>query len=404
MSDRFKYQAVSEKGEILEGVVTAADSDYVQEFLAEQNLLPIRIDLLKKKRSLSLFGLLKGAIYENLIMFTNSLATLHRAGIPLLKAMTLITVDSRDNRFNLAIDRMRVDVQSGKSLSEAMGEYDDLFSRVYIASVAAGEESGHLEDTLDELSAMLETEMELTRQVKSATRYPLIVILAIIAAFIVLMTYVVPKFVDFYGAFDAQLPLPTRIMIGTSDFISLYWAPLLVVVAAAVIGFRKYISTDSGQLWYDRQILRLPVIGEIVAKGNVARFALMFRILFNAGIPLVRVLDILKSAVKNTIISKEIEKLGAVFQRGRDITELSKDLVFFPDLALNMLAVGMESGSLDDMTEEIGKHYTKEVMYRSRQLTTVLEPILTIVLGVFVLVMALAIFLPMWSLIKAIQG
>jgi type II secretory pathway component PulF len=404
MSDRFKYQAVSEAGEVREGVVTAANRHYVQELLTDQNLKPIRIDQVKKRSALTLFGFLRGSLYESLIMFTTSLATLHRAGIPLLRAMSLIRINSPGDRFNQAIDRMRIDIQSGRSLSEAMGEYDDLFSGVYIASVAAGEESGKLEDSLDELSDMLETEMELTQQVKTAVRYPLIVVGVIIAAFVVLMTYVVPKFVAFYAAFGAQLPLPTRIMISVSNFMAQYWIILLALVIVSVIGFRKFVSTDHGRMWYDQKLLRLPAIGEIIAKGNVARFALMFRILFKAGIPLVRTLEVLESAIKNTIISGEIKQLGELFQKGRDIADISKKFVFLPDLALNMMAVGMESGSLDDMTREIGRHYTREVMYRSRQLTSVLEPILTIVLGVFVLVMALAIFLPMWSLIRVFQG
>ncbi len=404
MSERYKYQAVSEAGEVLEGTVTAEDSDYVQELLAEQNLRPIQIELQKRKQGLSLFGFLTGSHYENLIMFTNSLSTLHRAGVPLLRAMTLIKVESPQDRFNHALDRMRIDIQSGRSLSESMSEFDDLFSKVYVASVKAGEESGKLEEILDEISRMLETEMELTQQVKAATRYPMIVIGIIMTAFLVLMIYVVPKFVDFYGSFDAELPLPTRIMIGASDFMAAYWIPILIASIAGVIGFRRLLQTEGGRYWYDRRLLKLPAIGEIVAKGNVARFALMFRILFKAGIPLVKTIEILRTAIKNTVISREIGKLGDVFQKGRDVSDIAAELEFFPELSLNMMAVGMESGSLESMTEEIGKHYTREVMYRSRQLTSVLEPILTIVLGVFVLIMALAIFLPMWSLIKVFQG
>ncbi len=404
MPEQYKYQAVSESGEIRRGTISALGIPHVEEFLDQQDLHPIRISLIKQRRPLSFLGFVTGSFYENLIMFTNSLATLHRAGVPLLRALSVIKVGSADSRFNHVIDQLRISVQSGRSLSEGMSEYEDLFSPVYVASVAAGEESGRLEQTLDELSSVLEREMELTRQVKVATRYPLIVVLVIIAAITVLMTFVVPRFVNFYASFGAELPLPTKILIETSNAVAHSWYFVLPIIVLLGVAFRKLTSTESGRLWHDRQLLKLPAMGEIILKGNIARFALMFRIMFNAGIPIVRTLDLLSSVVKNSAISKEIRQLGEIFQKGGNINVTTGKFHFFPDLALNMMAIGMESGSVDRMMQEIGSHYSKEVFYRSRQLTSVLEPILTIVLGIFVLVIALAIFLPMWSLIRVFQG
>ncbi len=290
------------------------------------------------------------------------------------------------------------------ALSQAMAQLDDLFPRVYTTCIAAGEESGKLDEILDEMAIMLEQEMELTRQIKSGIRYPLIVITAIVAAFVVLITYVVPRFAGFYEGMGAQLPLPTRILLGTSDFLIHYWAIILATGVVLVLAFAKLVSTPSGKLWVDRQLLRVPVFGSLIIKGNVARFVMMFRILFKSGLPIVKSLDILHGAVKNSMIALEIRKLGELFREGKDDILAQRKFQFFPEMALQMISIGLESGSLEKMLYEVGQHYSKEVHYTSRQLTAILEPILTLVLGVFVLVMALAIFMPMWNLISVFRG
>jgi MSHA biogenesis protein MshG len=404
MPGQFEYQAVSKLGEISRGSLAAADMTQVEEYLIAQGLKPITIRPSGRARAGTSFGLRSRARYEELIMFTNALATMHRAGVPLLKALSIIKVGSADQRFTVATERIRGDVQAGKSLSAAMAEHEKVFSKVYLASVAAGEESGRLEDTLDELSAMLEKEMELNRQVKAAVRYPLVVMGIIIAAVVVLMVYVVPTFVDFYEGFGAELPLPTRIVIGISNLFTRYWLLAAAAVTIIVLSLRRVFASQKGRFWLDRQLLRTPIAGDILAKGNVARFALMFQILLKAGIPMVRSLNILGSAVTNLAISREISKMGTALLEGRELDGAPGEFEHFPELARNMMAIGMESGSLDRMVGEIGSHYSKEVLYRSRQLTSILEPILTIVLGVFVLILALAVFLPMWSLIRVFHG
>jgi type II secretory pathway component PulF len=209
---------------------------------------------------------------------------------------------------------------------------------------------------------------------------------------------------SFYSAFNAELPLPTRIIIASSDFVTGYWPALLAVAIAAVLGFKALVRRKEGRLWIDTLILRIPVLGEMIIKGNVARFSLMFRIMVSSGLTIVRSVDILAQTVKNSAIGLEIEKLGELFRRGQEPDISSGQFRFFPDQALHMLAVGLESGNLEAMLQEIGEHYTKQVIYTSRQLTSIIEPILTLVMGIFVLVLALAVFLPMWNLIKVFQG
>jgi len=404
MPTQYKYKAITVDGSRRSGTMTAINETTVEEFLREQELLPVKISPIEEKRPLTLFGFLRGADYEKLIMFTSALSTLHRAGIPLLRALTIIRIGDKNSRFNYAIDRIKTDLHSGKPISEAMSRFPDIFSRVYVACVAAGEESGRMGSALDQLGAVLEREAELTRQLKAGVRYPLMVVAAIVAAFFVIMYFVVPRFMDFYSAFDAELPLPTRIIIGISDFVVGYW-PLMVIASVAIaFGFHTLMRRKASRLWFDRQILRLPVLGDLAIKGNIARFSLMFRILISSGLTIVRSVDILAHTVKNSAIAQEIEFLGYSFRRGREIDIDSGNFRYFPEQALHMLDVGLESGNLEAMLHEVGEHYTKQVIHTSRQLTAIIEPILTVVMGIFVLVLALAVFLPMWNLIKVFQG
>lgn len=401
---QYKYKAVSSSGVQRSGVITAVSSEQVEEYLSEQNLIPISIRQTSDSRPLTFFGMLNGSSYEKLISFTNQLATLYRSGVPLLKALSIIRIGEANGRFNFVIDQIRVSVQSGKQLSEAMADYPDIFTRVYIAGVAAGEESGKLEQTLEELSGMLEREMEIGRQLKVATRYPIIVLTVVALAFAVMMTFVIPRFVDFYKSFNADLPAPTKLLIGLSNLITHYWPIVLVALVASIYGLRRLLAIPKGRLWFDRKLLALPIFGDLIVKSNMARFSLMFKILFKSGVPIVRSMDILTSTVKNTAIALDIRKLEELFRKGQDLSLNLREFHYLPDMALQLMSVGLESGSLERMLNEIGNHYGKEVLYRSRQLTSVLEPILTVVLGAFVLTMALAMFLPMWNLIKVFKG
>jgi MSHA biogenesis protein MshG len=404
MPIQFKYRAVTVEGIEHNGVLSADSADQVENYLSDQNLIPVTIRQVSEGRSLSFFGMLRGQSYENLISFTNQLATLYRAGVPLLKALSIIRIGEPKSRFNFVIDQIRASVQAGKQLSESMSDYPDIFTRVYIAGVAAGEESGKLEETLDELSGMLEREMEIGRQLKVATRYPIIVLSVIAAAFTVMMTMVIPRFVDFYKTFNADLPLPTKMLIACSNAITHYWPLVILGVVAIVFIIRRVLSIPAGRDWHDRQLLALPIFGDLIVKSNMARFALMFRILFRSGIPIVRSIDILTSTIKNTAVAKDIRKLEELFRRGQDVSLNLKEFHYIPDMALQLMAIGLESGSLDKMLAEVGNHYSKDVLYRSRQLTAALEPVLTVVLGAFVLIMALAMFLPMWNLIRVFKG
>ncbi len=404
MPEQYKYRGLASDGQTHEGVITATSEEAVIEFLRDQQLTPIRVNAASRRSGLSMWGFFRSRQYEELIAFTNTLRTLYRAGVPLLRALSVIRVGSGTNPFNQAINRIRLSVQSGHTLSGAIAEHRSIFPPIYSVSIAAGEESGKLDDVLDQLGTVLREELELTRQIKAGIRYPVMVICAIVAAFIVLLAFVVPRFVAFYSAFDAELPIFTRLLIGTSELFSSYWPIGLGLLVAGTLGIRKAALYPLTRAVMDRWMLGIPIIGDLIVKGSVARFALMFRTLLRSGLPLVRSLDILIQTIKNSAIAAEVSELRDLLQSGRDAELLDMKKTYMPDLALHMMSIGLESGSLDTLLKELGDHYGKEVRHTSRQLTALLEPLLTLIMGVFVLLLALAIFLPMWNLIQVFKG
>ena len=400
----FSYKARTASGEPVTGTIQAEDAKRVAVILAEQQLVPTQITGQEANERPGLFGFMKSRLYEDLIIFTRSLSTLYRAGIPLLNALAMIKVGDSKSYFNGAVKKIRDRVQAGRSLSESMEEFPRIFPSIYCATIAAGEVSGQLDTILDSLSEMLERDMELNRQIKSSTRYPLAVIGAIMGAFVVLITFVIPRFMAFYSKMGASLPLPTKMLIWVNQLITGYWMFLIAGVIALFLILKKTYANESGKLFFDRLFLRLPVFGDLIVKGNIARFSYIFQILLASGIPVVKTLEMLSGVIKNSQLRREIQLMADSFREGRELTALINELEFFPEMAIRMMQIGMESGSMESMLVETAEHYSKEVDYKSRHLTSLLEPILTVVLGVFVLIVALAIFLPMWNLIQVFRG
>lgn len=404
MSIQFKYEAIESDGNKYEGTMTAETSEQVLEYLNEKKLIPINIEQIQEKNSIFFLGSSRQSHYEELITFNSNLVTLYKAGIPLLRALSLIKVGSKGNYFNTVIESIRNQVEAGQMLSTAMAQYKNIFSQVYVSCIAAGEESGQMDKILDQLNIVLEEEMELSRAIKSGIRYPIIVISAIAIAFLVMITFVMPRFISFFDSFGAELPLPTRIMIGISNLFTNYWPALVLTLGALIFAYIKIVSNPRGKLWFDTKLLKIPIFGNLIIKGNVARFSMMFQILFQSGLPIVKSLDLLVESVRNSAIALEIKKMGELLKSGRD-TEINKSqFQYFPELSLQMITIGLESGSLSTMLRQVSEHYSKEVHYITRQLTSILEPILTLGLGIFILIMALAIFMPMWSLVKVFNS
>jgi MSHA biogenesis protein MshG len=264
--------------------------------------------------------------------------------------------------------------------------------------VRVGETTGRLEEVFLRLFDHLEFEREMRSRVKSALRYPIFVIVAMVAAMAVINLFVIPAFAKVYAGFNAELPLMTKILIGSSNFTIRYWPVILLALICAAVGFRFWITTDSGRYRWDKVKLRFPIVGKIMLKGILARFARSFALASKSGVPIVQGLSVVSQTVDNAYISGRIEQMRDGVERGESILRTATTAGVFTPIVLQMVAVGEETGALDDLMDEIAQMYEREVDYELKTLSSQIEPILIVGLGILVLILALGVFLPIWDL------
>ncbi|MFQ5606683.1 MAG: type II secretion system F family protein [Candidatus Zixiibacteriota bacterium] len=403
MATTYKYTGRTPAGKPVKGDFQAESRERALELLSERDMIITSLKESTPRRRNRLNSFLRPDYSQELVLFARHLATYHRSGIPMLKALSLIKVGDPRKRFQQVMREVRRKVTEGKPLSLAMKDYPEVFGDVFVNSVEAGEASGQLSTILDDTAEALEQELELRRQIRSSLRYPIIVVIAIVTAVAVVVTVVIPKFAVFYAKFDADLPGPTKAILWLSDFVITQWHLTIAIAGTLVYAFRRYVRSKSGKRQWDRALLALPVFGQLMIKASVARFGLLFRILFKSGIPLVKSLSILEASMTNVHLREEIVSMRESFETGRELEFDPGGKTLFPEMSLNMIKSGLESGSLDLMLEEIGSHYSREVRRTSRNLAALIEPLMTVVIGGVILILALSIFLPMWNLIHVFR-
>jgi MSHA biogenesis protein MshG len=266
--------------------------------------------------------------------------------------------------------------------------------------VRVGEMTGQLENIFLRLYAHLEFERDMRERVKTALRYPMFVMIAMVVAMAIINIFVIPAFAKVFAGFNAELPLMTRVLIATSDFVVEYWPVILLGMIAAIAGFRVFIATPKGRYMWDKAKLRFPIVGRIILKGTLARFARSFALSSKSGVPIVQALNVVAQTVDNAYISSRIEQMRDGVERGESILRTASVSGVFTPVVLQMIAVGEETGAIDDLMDEIAGMYEHEVEYELKNLSANIEPILIVGLGVLVLILALGIFLPIWDLGK----
>ncbi len=396
----YNYTGRSRDGAKVTGKLSADSQRQALDALGRKHVIVTSLDELDTVSKMAAFTIFRPDYSQQLIMFARHLATYHRSGIPLLKALSLIKVDKPGSPFQIILSEVAQKVSEGKQLSGAMRDYPNAFWDVFVNAVEAGEASGHLASILDDSATTMERELELRRQIKSSLRYPMIVVIAVVMAIGVLITFVIPKFATFYSKFGSELPAPTRALIWISEVAQAYWYYCLAGLFSLGYLVRRFYQSTKGRKIWDSITLKLPVFGDLIIKAAVARFTLLLMILFKAGIPIVKSLGILEDSQNNVHLRNEINSMRIAFESGKEIDVSDGLYKYFPEMALNMIKSGLESGSLDAMLAEIGNHYSREVERTSKNLASLIEPILTVAVGGIVLLLALSIFLPMWNLIK----
>ncbi|MBK7090161.1 MAG: type II secretion system F family protein [bacterium] len=404
MPTEFEYKAYDLTGAAVLGSARMETSEAVRDLLAERNLIPISIKPKTKTTWDKIIGNLRSrSTREDLILFTRKLNALYKAGVPITNSLGVIAEQDANKYFSAVAGRLRNDLEQGYSFSEAIAQHLDVFPDTYIHAIRVAEETGRLDVVMEKLATTLERDLETREQIKTAVRYPVIVVILVIAAFFALVTFVVPKFAEFYTKNNAQLPLPTQILIDLNVMIRHYW-PLLValIVIGIPVGIRLFRLKQVREK-FDGLILKLPIFGPLFNKIYIARFSHLLEVTFTSGAPLLKGLDTIRSAIGNRVIEAEIDKIRQQVQQGNSLGSIRNQLPHFPSLALSLIQIGLESGSLDFMLQQVASFYDREVDYTTKRLMTLIEPLLILFLGCVVLVMALAIFLPMWNLVEVFR-
>jgi MSHA biogenesis protein MshG len=403
----FAYKARNARGELLEGVLEGADSGAVADQLFGTGVTPVEIE--PTTRNVSGTGELR-AFWEKLTekrvtsidvqLFSRQLHTLLKSGVPIMRGLAGLQESAISTGFRRIVKDLRESLDSGRELSASMRRHPDVFSNFYQSMVRVGEMTGRLEEVFLRLFDHLEFDRSMRERVKSATRYPTFVVVAIVAAIAIVNIFVIPQFVKVFASFHTELPLMTRILITSSAFFVEYWAALLVGTIVAVVAARAWVGTPGGRYLWDKHKLRLPLAGKIIVKGTMARFARAFALSYRSGVPIVQVLTLVSQTVDNAYLAARIEQMRDGVERGESILRTSVTAGIFTPIVLQMIAVGEESGSLDELMDEIAQMYEREVDYELKTLSSQIEPILITFLGAMVLVLALGIFLPIWDLGK----
>jgi len=399
----FTYKARNGDGELITGELEAETAVAVKYRLADQGLYPTQVD--KKDISISLpsfFKFRKKVKQKELIGFTRQFAALFKAGITMDRILSNLSKQAQSENFKKVIEGIRKDVMSGTSLTGAFAKYPDYFSELYVNMLNVGEQAGLLDATLKELSNVLEKEHRIISAIKSATLYPKIVIVAFILVMIVIVTVVIPGFADFYGGFDAKLPLPTRILMGISDFFVDYWYVMIIIVISLIVAFKRFISTKTGRLKFDAFKFKVPVFGKLNKLVSNARFGHLFSALYKAGVPVAHSLHVVGNAIGNKAYKEDVDAVCDAVEKGSSLATAMADKPFFTPMMIETIDVGEQTGSLDDMLATTANFYDEEASDMLDKLATLIEPLLLIGLFAMVALLAFAVFLPMWETTKLI--
>ena len=401
----FAYTGRNAAGQLVKGMLEGADSGAVATQLFGSGITPVEIGATAGSGETGISALLAALTRQRveqveLLLFSRQMHALLKAGVPIMRALASLQESATNPAFKDVLLLIRESLDSGRPLSVAM-QRTGVFTQFYIAMVYVGETTGRLEEIFLRLYNHLEFQEFMRNQVKSALRYPIFVLAAMIVAIVVINLLVIPEFAKVYAGFKTELPLLTRMLIGFSDFMVATWWLLGLALVAAFAVFRSYIATVNGRHQWDRIKLRIPIAGKIVLKATLARFARSFSLAMRSGVPIVQGLSLVAQTVDNAFVAGQIEKMRASVERGDSVLRTASNSAIFTPVVLQMVMVGEESGSLDDMMHEVAEIYQREVEYELKTLGAQIEPILILCLGVLVLILALGVFLPIWDLGQA---
>ena len=404
---KYAYKARTADNQLVEGVFEAIGSGGVVDLLRQQGLTPVaiketRADAVKPSLNWNMQLSAPRVNHIDLLLFSRQMYTLLKAGVPIIRALNSLQEAAINAEMKRVIGEVRDSIEAGNDLSHAMARHPKVFSPFYLSMVRVGESTGLLEEIFSRMFAHLDFERHMREQVRSALRYPSFVVVAMAIAIVIVNVFVIPTFADMFAKFGVDLPVMTRFLLAFSRFMVAWWPFMLLATAGGALAFRAWVKTVAGRYVWDRLTLRLPVAGTILHKAALSRFARSFSLGIRSGVPLTQALANSAQTVDNAFIARRIEGMLDNIERGESLLRSAFGSGVFTPIVLQMIAVGEESGAVDDMMDEIGDMYRQEVEYELKTLSQQIEPIVIVMLGVMVLILALGIFLPMWDIGKVV--
>jgi len=406
----FHYTGRSLTGDLVRGSIDGETPDAVASRLITGGITPINIlgatALAQGSRPeplLRRLGFGKPKIAD-LVLFSRQMYTITKSGMPLLRGLRSLTASTHNIVMREALQDVLASLESGRDLAGSFARHPQLFPQIYISMVRVGEATGTLEKSFQRLAEYLAQDQDLQDRVKSATRYPLTVVVLIGVAIVILTTFVIPRFAPLFRVLGDDIPWPTRLIIGVSDFAQHRWYIVIGAIIAVVLVTRKYISTERGRFQWHRLKLKLPGIGTLVREALLARLSRSLSVSLTAGMPMIQTLNLIAKSAGNDYLAERVVRLRAAVERGDPLSRAAASVGLFPPLVLQMMEVGEETGQLPELLDDVAAHYKREVDYALKTLSAALEPILIVCVGGMVLVLALGVFLPMWDMIGKVSA
>lgn len=405
----YRYKARDANGELQQGSIDASSVQgaieqlkrrqwvtlQLDEVAAESAALPVNLNIELWPARLKL---------TDLIVFCRQMYSLMKAGIPIIRAIRGLAESTSSDLMHKLLLQVADELEKGRTLSAALADHPKDFNRLMVSIIHVGENTGRLDLAFLQLTDYFEQELETRKQIKQATRYPLMVLIALAIALVVVNIWVIPQFAGMFQRFHAELPWATQILLGMSSFFLAYWPLLLLLTVGGIGGTWYWMSTSKGGLVWGQYKLKLPVVGDLINRATLGRFSRSLALMLNSGVPLTAALSLVADAVDNDFMGERIREMRRNIERGESLLRVSSQSGLFTPLVLQMLAVGEETGQVDDMLKEVAEFYEREVAYDLKNLTAKLEPILIAIVAGMVLILALGIFLPMWDMLSAYRN
>lgn len=400
----YQYKAINESGNTLTGTLEADSPQNANAILASRGLIPSQLSpstQVERDKLWIRWSALTGTVKtRDLILFTKQFRSMLNAGVPIIRLMQVLEAQTESKVLRQAVSAIVNDIRQGATIADAFEKHPRIFSHLYCSMLRAGEISGSVPSVLDRMIYIIEHEAKIKSDIKSAMQYPLMVVIALGIAFVVLLTFVIPKFAMLFSSTGMELPWPTKIAMLLNAYLQNYWYVISATVVAVIFGLHQYFKTENGKLVRDSFLLGVPVLGPLFQKAAMSRFASIFAILQSSGVPVMQSLTILSDTIGNAAIARSFNYVRDKIEEGSGIATPLKTAPYFPPMVVDMIAIGEESENIEEMLREISKHYDDEVEFAVKALSDAIGPILIIGLAAVVGFFALAIFMPMWDMTK----